>query len=66
MKTYLDPRDVELMEKCAASARDKLLVKQAWQEGTPFARNVVKRLVRLSAVKRNERGSGYCLLIKIP
>jgi integrase/recombinase XerD len=33
MKTYLDPRDVELMEKCAGSARDKLLVRLLFRLG---------------------------------
>ena len=33
MKTYLDPRDVELLEKCAASARDKLLVRLLFRLG---------------------------------
>jgi integrase/recombinase XerD len=33
MKTYLDPRDVELMEKCADSARDKLLVRLLFRLG---------------------------------
>jgi integrase/recombinase XerD len=33
MKTYLDPRDVESMEKCAGSARDKLLVRLLFRLG---------------------------------
>jgi integrase/recombinase XerD len=33
MKTYLDPRDVELMEKYAGSARDKLLVRLLFRLG---------------------------------
>jgi integrase/recombinase XerD len=33
MKTYLDPRDVELMEKCANSVRDKLLVRLLFRLG---------------------------------
>ncbi len=33
MKTYLDPRDVELMEKCAGSARDRLLVRLLFRLG---------------------------------
>jgi integrase/recombinase XerD len=33
MKTYLDPRDVELMEKGAVSARDKLLIRLLFRLG---------------------------------
>jgi integrase/recombinase XerD len=33
MKTYLDLRDVELMEKCADSARDRLLVRLLFRLG---------------------------------
>jgi integrase/recombinase XerD len=33
MKTYLDPRDVEFLEKCSASARDKLLIRLLFRLG---------------------------------
>jgi len=33
MKTYLDPHDVELMEKCAVSVRDKLLIRLLFRLG---------------------------------
>jgi integrase/recombinase XerD len=33
MKTYLDPLDVELMEKCAISVRDKLLIRLLFRLG---------------------------------
>lgn len=33
MKAYLEPRDVELMEKCADSARDNLLVRLLFRLG---------------------------------
>jgi integrase/recombinase XerD len=33
MKTYLDPHDVELMEKCAVSVRDKLLIRLLFHLG---------------------------------
>jgi integrase/recombinase XerD len=33
MKTYLDPHDVELMEKCAISVRDKLLIRLLFRLG---------------------------------
>jgi len=33
MKTYLEPGDVELMEKCAGSARDKLLIRLLFHLG---------------------------------
>ena len=33
MKTYLDPYDVELMEKCTVSVRDKLLIRLLFRLG---------------------------------
>jgi integrase/recombinase XerD len=33
MKTYLDPHDVELMEKCTISVRDKLLIRLLFRLG---------------------------------
>jgi integrase/recombinase XerD len=33
MKTYLDPHDVELIEKCAISVRDKLLIRLLFRLG---------------------------------
>jgi integrase/recombinase XerD len=33
MKTYLDPHNVELMEKCAISVRDKLLIRLLFRLG---------------------------------